>query len=407
LRALYLVCSAVVCDYVGVSMMRVTLPFYAKALGGTGTLIGSIESAYGVGQVTGALILPRLSDSWGRRAILTMSCLGSALGYGTAICSRLLGSPALLLASRIPVGLAKQTVTVSRAVVADCTEPNEDRSKWMAFLGAALGVGCVVGPFLGGQSAERLGDIWPAVIATSIFAVLGPVVAVVLPETSPKAASNSVKDTGSAEGSKDAKPKLNETPLWKSPKVIAALAVLSLPELGLVAHASVTLYNFSMQRLGKGKIWIGNLTSISAIMQAAFSGGLLPLLSRSGWADVSVLHLGVWSFALASLIIAWGQSELAIMCSAPPAALANAVLRSFPASLLSKCAPEHRQGEVMGLLDLCSSGLRILAPILAGLMMDNLGEASVFVGQAGLFITASLGLIPLGHMMKKPADKTD
>eukprot|EP00802_Teleaulax_amphioxeia_P027465 Tamp_28820.p2 GENE.Tamp_28820~~Tamp_28820.p2 ORF type:complete len:115 (-),score=8.84 Tamp_28820:192-536(-) len=80
------------------------------------------------------------------------SCAGSALGYGLAIIARLTASPGLLLLSRIPVGLSKQTVTVSRAVVADCTAPDSLRSQWMAFLGAALGVGCVVGPFVGGQT---------------------------------------------------------------------------------------------------------------------------------------------------------------------------------------------------------------------------------------------------------------
>ena len=67
-------------------------------------------------------------------------------------------------------------------VVADCTQ-NTQRSHWMALLGAALGVGCVIGPIIGGQTAEIVGDAAPAVIATCIFVLLGPVVAHVLPET--------------------------------------------------------------------------------------------------------------------------------------------------------------------------------------------------------------------------------
>ena len=99
-----------------------------------------------------------------------------------AITARMLESPFLLMASRIPVGLSKQTITVSRAVVADCTQ-NADRSHWMALLGAALGIGCVIGPLIGGHLAEMIGDTAPAIIATVIFLLLGPVVALVLPET--------------------------------------------------------------------------------------------------------------------------------------------------------------------------------------------------------------------------------
>eukprot|EP00409_Alexandrium_fundyense_P005999 CAMPEP_0195043886 /NCGR_PEP_ID=MMETSP0347-20130606/6318_1 /TAXON_ID=2932 /ORGANISM="Alexandrium fundyense, Strain CCMP1719" /LENGTH=81 /DNA_ID=CAMNT_0040071395 /DNA_START=26 /DNA_END=268 /DNA_ORIENTATION=+ len=81
-----------------------------------------------------------------------MSCLGSVVGYSLSITARYLDSPALLLASRIPVGLAKQTVTVSRAVVGDVTDPGKERSEWMQYLSTALAIGCVAGPFFGGQA---------------------------------------------------------------------------------------------------------------------------------------------------------------------------------------------------------------------------------------------------------------
>eukprot|EP00961_Rhodomonas_salina_P100892 1357879-Rhodomonas_salina.2 len=116
-------------DYAGVGMMRTILPFYAKQLGGTATLIGLLETCYGalhsgsqtrwVGQVIGAAVLGRMSDVQGRRVVLFISCAGSAVGYGMA---GMATTPLFLLLSRIPVGLAKQTVSVSRAILADCTD---------------------------------------------------------------------------------------------------------------------------------------------------------------------------------------------------------------------------------------------------------------------------------------------
>ena len=337
--ALRLVFAAVICDYIGVGMMRVTMPFFAKDLGGSGRLVGGLETTYGVGQVCGALVLPKLSDTWGRRGILLLSFAGSAVGYATCFAARSLDSPALLLLSRMPVGLAKQTVTVSRAVVADCTPGGAaERSCWMSRLAAVIGVGYCAGPFLGGQLAERVDHSAPAVLATAIFVVLMPVVALLLPETSSKAtAAPSVAGSAAAGGQA----------LWRSGPVLRAIAVLSVAELGLVAHTSVTLSTYAMHTLGKGSAWLGNVIAATALLQAVLASTLLPLLSAKGCGDRALLRLGAASFAAASALIATWPSPEAVWLSVAPVALACAVLRSYPASLLSKLAPQDRQGEAI------------------------------------------------------------
>lgn len=392
--AVRLVFAAVVCDYVGVGMMRVTLPFYAKALGGSATFMGALETAYGAGQVVGALVLPSLSDTWGRRNVLLTSFAGSAIGYAMAMAARALNSPSLLLFSRLPVGLAKQTVTVSRAVVADCTSAGKDRSQMMSWLCTVIGCGYSLGPFLGGQLAEGVGDAAPAALATAIFVVLFPVMGLVLPETAPAVASASHGPaTAKVKAAPSSAPAAGSSQaLWRSRRTWAVLLVLSLPELGLVAHTSVTLYTFALQRLGKGSAWIGNVTSITALLQALLSGTLMPALTASGWSDAALLRMGAAFFAVASALLAAGQSELAVLYSMPLVAVAIAVLRSYPATFLSKSVPEDRQGEAMGLLDLCSSGLRVAAPVLAGLCIDALGDGSVFCAQAALFVAGIVGL---------------
>jgi len=434
-RARFLVLLAVVSDYIGVSMMRVTLPFFAKALGGSAFLMGGIESAYGVGQICGAFVLPKLSDTWGRKTILTFSCLGSFVGYSLACLARYCESPNLLLLSRIPVGLAKQTVTVSRAVVADTTNPDNERSKWMSWLGTALGVGCVIGPFVGGQAAEHLGEIVPALLAVGVFAIMTPIVFFYLPETSPAAlqpgsaptgppaspsqaplepadggqgaarrgrADSPVRQATGAEQATPAEKKGDGGPAWQSPAVLAVLSILMLPELGLIAHASVTLYSFCMNDLGKGKAWVGNLTAGSAIFQAFFAA-VMPKLTSMGWSDKSVMQLGVWAFAIASFMIWEGQGDTAILLAAPLGALANGILRSYPATLLSKEVVQSRQGEAMGLLDLCSSGVRVLAPLAFGKIIDLYGNGNVFLFQGGVFVASSASMVMHTRFMGKGA----
>jgi MFS family permease len=114
-----IVLAAVAVDYLAVGMMRTLLPFYGKQLGGTPFTQGALEALYGAGQVLGSVVLGQWSDGRGRKAGLQVSFGGSAIGYAliAVAISGIAGdlSLALLLASRVPVGLAKQTITISRA----------------------------------------------------------------------------------------------------------------------------------------------------------------------------------------------------------------------------------------------------------------------------------------------------
>jgi len=309
------------------------------------------------------------------------------------VASKSLASPALLLISRFPVGLAKQTVTVSRAIVADVSEASGERSRWMSYLCAALAAGCTLGPLLGSLMADIFGKSAPAIFNAVLFLVLGPIVAMMLPETSP--CHNPVKKEHGGRG-KAASATVKQ-PLWRSGAVVALLSVLALPELGLVAHQGAALVAFCMHHLGKSQAWIAQLTSMSAVVQTISAASIFTWLTRQGWSDVAIMQLGSALFASAAVAIWIWQTPEAVMLSAPLAASANAVLRSYPATLLSKQVDEERQGEAMGLLDVCSSGLRVLAPILAGIMLDRYGADSVFAGEAILFILAIVGLGLLRH----------
>jgi MFS family permease len=103
-------------------------------------------------------------------------CLAAALGEH--------GSLWLLLASRVPIGLLKQTVTVGRALVTDCTTP-QARAGPMSKLGAAIGAGFVLGPAFGGAISKKFGLAAPPLLAASLFVLSQIVIATALPETAP------------------------------------------------------------------------------------------------------------------------------------------------------------------------------------------------------------------------------
>ena len=387
--ALRVVMLAVLVDYLGVGMMRTMMPFYAQRLGaasGSGaTLLGGLEAAYGVGQMGGAAVLGRLSDVWGRRVVLTLSFAGSFVGYTMA---GLATTPTLLLASRIPVGLAKQTVTVSRAVVADCTALGQERSVGMSRLVAAFGVGYAVGPLIGSHLATASGsDAVPAFATAGLFVMLLIAVALVLPETRP--------ETGGASSQRDAG--ISIMAGWRvllaDPGLLRVVAVTTLPEVGFVMHTTTTLASLTVQELGESKEWLASVNAATATIASTLCAFALPALSgRAGVSDTSLLLAGDLVFAAGTAALALWPTTTTVWRTLPLVAFGIAVLRTTPAALASQRAGLAVQGGAMGLLDAVSSCCRVAAPLVAGLLIDARGASAAFAAEA---VLATLGAAAL------------
>ena len=170
-------------DYIAVGAMRTISPFYAKSLGADTTGVAALETIYGVGQIVGALMLGKLSDTRGRKHVLLLSLLGSIVGYSLAGVAVGAGSASLLLLSRLPVGLAKQTVSVSRAIASDVTSEDQ-RSESLSALVGCMALGYSLGPVLGGLLVDHSPyPQLPAFLCAATFLALVPLVRFALPET--------------------------------------------------------------------------------------------------------------------------------------------------------------------------------------------------------------------------------
>ena len=384
---------AVLVDYLGVGMMRTMMPFYAQRLGaasGSGaTLLGGLEAAYGMGQMGGAAVLGRLSDVWGRRVVLTLSFAGSCVGYTMA---GLATTPTLLLASRIPVGLAKQTVTVSRAVVADCTALGQERSVGMSRLVAAFGVGYALGPLIGSHLATASGsDAVPAFATAGLFVMLMAAVALLLPETRP-----AQPETGGACQQEEAAG-ISIMAGWRvllaDPGLLRVVAVTTLPEVGFVMHTTTTLASLTVQELGESKEWLASVNAATATIASTLCAFALPALSgRAGVSDTSLLLAGDVVFAAGTAVLALWPTTTTVWCTLPLVAFGIAVLRTTPAALASQRAGLAVQGGAMGLLDAVSSCCRVAAPLVAGVLIDARGASAAFAAEA---VLATLGAAAL------------
>ncbi|MFI5210411.1 MAG: MFS transporter, partial [Gemmatimonadales bacterium] len=150
-------------DLIGFGIVLPLLPSYAARLQVGDAGIGFIVASFSLMQFLLAPWWGRLSDRVGRRPVILVGLAGSALSY---LLFAYAGNFWLLLLSRLIAGGMGATVNVAQAYLADVTPP-ERRAKAMGLIGAAFGLGFVVGPAIGGLTS-RFGEAVPGLVAAGL-----------------------------------------------------------------------------------------------------------------------------------------------------------------------------------------------------------------------------------------------
>jgi multidrug resistance protein len=175
---LYLMALTILIDFAGFGVVLPLLPFWAERQGAGALGVGLILTIYALAQFIFTPVLGALSDRYGRRPIIIASLLIEALSLAL---SALAGSLPMLFVARFIGGLGASNIGSAQAVVADVTSV-EKRARDMGLIGAAIGLGFVVGPALGGVLAP-LGPTLPFWVAMSIALANALLVLRFLPET--------------------------------------------------------------------------------------------------------------------------------------------------------------------------------------------------------------------------------
>src|SRR5512144_2026068 len=155
----------VLVDLMGLSIIIPLLPLFAARFGATPLVVGVLQASYPLMQFVGAPILGRLSDRFGRKPILIVSQIGTLAGFVLLGFANTLW---LLFLSRIIDGLSGANISTAQAAIADRTS-EKTRTQGLGLIGAAFGVGFVLGPIIAYIVLAASGGDYRVVALTAAF----------------------------------------------------------------------------------------------------------------------------------------------------------------------------------------------------------------------------------------------
>src|SRR5947199_10478367 len=163
-RPLTIIFLTIFVNLVGFGIIIPLLPFYAQTFGASPLVIGLLFAVFSICQLVASPALGDISDRYGRRPVLIFSLAGTVVSF---VMLALAHSVTMLFLARIVDGLSGGNISTARAYVADVTEP-KDRARAYGLIGAAFGLGFILGPALSGILARisYTAPIWAAAAIT-------------------------------------------------------------------------------------------------------------------------------------------------------------------------------------------------------------------------------------------------
>ena len=384
---------AVMLDLVGFGMILPLLPFYGEQFHAGSVTIGFIFSSYSLAQLLFAPWLGRLSDRFGRRPLMLGSIaasvaanllfasagsLGAHLGGGLGTAAA--GGVAVLLAARALAGAAAANYGIAQAYLADVTPP-ERRSKAMGLIGAAFGIGFVIGPALGGILAARFGIAAVPFTAAGLAALNLLIAFAALPESLPAAARRTAR-SASLLGTETLRRVWSDLPL-------RSLMLLFFLVMFAFSLMEATLALFCQARFGFGPRDISWLFVYVGIVLSVVQGGLLGrLVDRFG--DRRLIVGGITLMAAGLVLLPLPAKAVWLLLPLALLAFGNGIHNPSLLGLLTRLSRAGAQGETLGVSRSAGALARVLGPLAGTWLYAAAGAAWPFWSAGGLMVIALL-----------------
>ncbi|MDX2127747.1 MAG: MFS transporter [Chloroherpetonaceae bacterium] len=381
----------VLIDLIGFGLVLPLLPNYAREMGASSFEIGLIASAYSFMQFFFAPAWGSLSDRIGRRPVILISVATSAFSYFFFSQANTI---LLLLLSRILAGIGSANVGVTQAYITDISD-SSTRSKSLGILGAAFGLGFVLGPPIGGLIKTYYGGAAVGYSAALITLLDFGLAYFLLPESLTEKRNTEIS-FNPFHGEKLAA-------MFRFPAV-NRLYLTSFCFVFAFVNMQITIPLLWKEKYSFSDADIGFLFSMIAVVSVVVQGGLIGKLVRIfgerkllpiGLA-LMLLGIGFLPFVPASKFLSYGSLTLIIL------ALGNGLCNPINTSLVSLYTPKDAQGEILGVLQSVGSLGRVIAPFTGSLLYGIdlhapylTGSLSLFIG---LIVSFSLASFELNHI---------
>jgi len=346
-------------DLVGFGIVVPILGRYAERFGASGLEVGLLFASFSLAQLVFAPILGRLSDRIGRRPVIMISLLGTAVG---SFVTGAAGALWVLFLGRILDGASGASVAVAQGSVTDLAPPSE-RPRLLGLLGAAFGVGFVVGPALGGL-ASLGGEHIPFFVAGTVALINAAVAWRRLPETRPadvrQAAREAAKnDTGA------------KVRLWGLAVAgFAAIVAFS----GFEATFSLLAGDrFRLTEGGVAAIFVG-----VGIVLVGVQGGLIrPINAKLG--TQRSLQVGLVLNSAGLIVLSAAENWTLLIVALALLTVGQGLVTPNLSSLVSGRVPDHRRGEALGFQQGVNAMGRVAGPAIAGVLYDHVSIGSPYL----------------------------
>jgi multidrug resistance protein len=362
-------------DLVGFGIVLPLLPYYAETYGASSLAIGFLSTSYSLMQFIFTPLWGRLSDRFGRRPLILLSLAGSCTGF---LIFGLARSLVFLFVGRMVAGIAGAIIPTTNAYIADITTP-ENRAKGMGLVGAAFGLGFILGPAIGGLLAPY-GYDKPALLASAIAGLNLLFAYFRLPES----ATEEIRRKAS-------KRRFDLRTLFEALRhpSIGLLLTMYFVVTFAFSNMEATFGLLNEHRYGLSARQTGYLFTFIGLLMSLMQGVLVGRFVKL-WGERWCIVLGTFTMIFGLGLLPFAPN-IALYCGIIALlSFGTGINNPSIAGLLSRSSHVEEQGGIMGIAQSMASLGRIIGPIWGGYAFGALGFRWPFISAALLMTLAFL-----------------
>lgn len=376
-------------NLVGFGLVVPLLPFFGQSLNAEPWQVAIMFSAYSLGQFFAEPFWGRLSDRIGRKPVLLMTVCANAVGY---LALAFVPNIWLAIMVRLFTGLGAGNVSTVQGYIADVTPP-EKRAGRMGLIGAAFGLGFIVGPGLGGllvrDDLGRLGYQLP-IFAASLLALIAALGVLFLLKESRVKVDPALPRTQFLSGVSSA----------AGNPVVSRVLIVTLIYMAGFSGMESTFGLWSEARYGWGAREVGFafmvVGLVSVLCQSLLSGRLARWFGESRVLAAGCLIFGAGLVGQVLSPVEWGVPIMMAI-----GATGMAMTMPNISALISRSVDPDTQGAMLGLNMAASSAGRIFGPIAAGAIFSRLGHDWPLLIGALLTVPAAMMALNAGRAFRR------